>query len=203
MLLCMVALRVTLDKDAKALKVLRKFTFNSVRFFKINLPEKEKLKQWNIFNPVKYFQTLPGQSPPTSSCLTTPSVTCWPSVLPSGHSPAPDTSSQPPGLSSCSASSSSGSEGREELSSPPAAVIFIYNRGTPYTGLDTYRHSSELWLRRISIWKRQGECMWSDSDIDHFLYLTSVSEEINTIQYVFNVQCNALFYIYCIYSFCL
>ena len=38
-------LRVTLDKDAKALKVLRKFTFNSVRFFKINLPEKEKLKQ--------------------------------------------------------------------------------------------------------------------------------------------------------------
>ena len=39
-------LRVTLDKDAKALKVLRKFTFNSVRFFEINLPEKEKLKQW-------------------------------------------------------------------------------------------------------------------------------------------------------------
>ena len=54
-------LRVTLDKDAKALKVLRKFTFNSVRFFEINLPEKEKLKQCYYVNvcyifPIHFFK---------------------------------------------------------------------------------------------------------------------------------------------------
>ena len=53
--------RVTLDKDAKALKVLRKFTFNSVPFFKINLPEKEKLKQCYYVNvcyifPIHFFK---------------------------------------------------------------------------------------------------------------------------------------------------
>ena len=37
-------LRDTLDKDAEALKVLRKFTFNSVQFIEIKLARERKLE---------------------------------------------------------------------------------------------------------------------------------------------------------------